>query len=378
MKPQNNMKMKMKRLISSNILAALMLLLATGSPGLAQTYSENKRIIRTFPTGPETRLDLSNKYGTVHIIPWKKDSVKITVDLTLKSSSLSKLEKLKKNVQFEFTGTRYYIVANSIFGTGGWNFFSDLRDLSGTIIPSKNEVKIDYTVQLPSGMNINITNKYGDIYIDDIKGSVNVNLSNGDIKANSLRGESSINLNFGNGMINELGNAKLNVAYADLEIGSAGQLNIESKSSKIRIQEVGILKTLSKRDKYTVSRIDNLFGESWFSDIWLYRMDEEINFNPKYGILKVDSIPDRFSFININTEFTDLNLVFSRTASYQLEIMKHNDVMLRLPDAYGELEVIDQEEEAVHLKGAVGPRHNTAVRVKLTAPKKCIISIQTR
>jgi hypothetical protein len=360
------------------ILAIPSILLATGIPVRAQSYSESQKIVRTFEAGPETRLDLSNKYGTVHVIPWKKDSVQISVELFIRSTSASRLEKLKKDIDFEFTGTSYYIIANTRFGIPGGNFFSDLKDLSGTIIPSKNEVNIDYTVMVPSGLNINITNKYGDIYIDDMKGSVSVNLSNGDIKANSLMGETSISLIFGNGIINQLSNARLNISYADIEIQKAGQLKIDSKSSKIRIREVEILKTVSKRDKYTVSRIGNLFGESWFSDIWLYRIDEEINYTPYYGALKVDSVPDNFSYININTEFTDLNLVFSKTASYQLEIFRHNDVVLRMPEEYGELEVIDQEEEAVHLKGMVGPAHNPSSRVRITAPKKCIINLQTR
>ncbi|MFC2115287.1 hypothetical protein ACFLTU_02340 [Bacteroidota bacterium] len=370
--------MKMKRLKFSKGFAVLGILLVSGIYAHAQTYSESQKIVRSFAAGPETRLDLSNKYGTVHIIPWKKDSVHIAIDLSIKSSNAAKLEKLKRNVDFEFTDTKYYIIANTIFGAKSNNFFSDLKDLSGTIIPTKNDVKIDYTVQVPSGMNINITNKYGDIYIDDMKGSVSINLSNGDIKANSLSGETNISLNFGNGIINELSNAKLNIAYADLEIHSAGQLRIESKSSKVRIHQVEILKTLSKRDKYVVSQIDNLFGESWFSDIWLYKMNEEINYSPNYGALKVDSIPEYFSFININTEFADLNMVFERSASYQLEILMHDNVILHLPDEYGELEIIDREEEAVHLKSMVGPTHNTAARVKISAPKKCIINIQTR
>jgi hypothetical protein len=370
--------MKMKRLKFSRQIAVLAILMAAGMFARAQTYSESQKIVRSFSAGSETRLDLSNKYGTVHIIPWKKDSVHIDIDLFIQSSSASKLEKLKRNVDFEFSDTRYYIIANTIFGSKGGNFFSDLKDLGGTIIPSKNDVKIDYTVHVPSHININITNKYGDIYIDDMKGSVSVNLSNGDIKANSLTGESNISLNFGNGIINELSNSRLNIAYADIDIQSAGQLNIESKSSKIRIREVDILKTLSKRDKYSIGRINNLFGESWFTDIWISKLGEEINYTPKYGAIKVDSIPVEFSFININTEFTDLNLVFNRSASYQLEIMKHTNAMLHLPEEYGDLEIIDQEEEAVHLKGMVGPGQNTAARVKITAPKKCIINIQSR
>jgi len=368
----------MQRLKFSKKLAVLSILLAAGMYLKAQTYSESQKILRTFPASHETRLDLSNKYGTVHIIPWDNDSVHIEVDLYIESSSTSKLEKMKKSVDFEFTDTRYYIKVNTVFGGKSGTFFSDLRDLGGTIVPGKNDVRIDYTVNVPSYLNINITNKYGDIYIDDLNGSVSVNLSNGDIKANSLTGETNISLNFGNGIIIELSNGKLNISYADIEIQKAGQLKIDSKSSKIRIREIDILRTVSKRDKYTVSDINMLYGESWFTDIWLYKMNEEINFNPKYGALKVDSIPDLFSFININTEFTDLSFAFSRRASYQLEILKHNNAILHLPDEYGELEVIDREEDAVHLKGMVGPTQNTASRVKITAAKKCIINIQTR
>jgi hypothetical protein len=353
----NSLKLKFSGYI---LLAASLSAVAPGAG--AQTYTDRQKIVRSFPANAETRLDLTNKYGTVQVIPWRKDSVHIEIDLFIESSSTSKLEKLKKSVDFEFTDTKYYITAYTNFGSKGVPFFSDLRE----IIPSKNQVKIDYTVHVPPGMNITLSNKYGDIYIDDMKGSVSVNLSNGDIKANSLTGESNISLNFGNGIINELNNAKLNIAYADIEIQKVKQLNIESKSSKIRIHEAGILKTVSRRDKYTVSRVDNLFGESWFSEIWLYRLNEEMNYSPKYGALKVDTISSGFSFINVNTENADL------------QMLKHVDVALQLPEEYGELEVIDQEEDAIHLKGVVGPFPNPSSQVKLKAPRKCIINIQLR
>ena len=344
----------------------------------AQIYSESRKIERSFPASSETRLDLSNKYGTIHVIPWRKDSVHIEIELYVKSSSNSKLDKIMKDIDFEFTDTRYYIVASTNFGNKYNTFFSDLRDISGSIIPSKNQVEINYTVHVPGSMNISMNNKYGDIYIDDMKGSVSINLSNGDLKANSLIGDVSISLNFGNGIVNELGNAKMNISYADIEIGKVNQLTIESKSSKIRLQEVEILKTNSRRDKYTISHIGNLFGESWFSDIWMNRMEEEINYSPKYGVLKVDTIPSGFSFIHINTEYTDLNLIFEKQASFMLEVMHHEQVVLRLPGDYEKLEVIDQDAETTHLKGMIGPDISSSSRVKISAPKKCIISIQNR
>lgn len=372
------MKMKPLNMKYNRIKFTLALLVIAGTIVSGQTYTESRKIERSFPASSETRLDLTNKYGTVQVIPWKKDSVYIEIDLYVKSGSNSKLDRIIRNIDFEFTDTRYYIVAETSFGNKYSTFFSDLKDISGTIIPSKNQVEINYTVHVPGSMNINIANKYGDIYMDDMKGAVSINLSNGDLKANSLIGDANISLNFGNGIINELGNARMNISYADIEIGKAGQLNIESKSSKIRLQEVNILKTNSRRDKYTVTHTGNLFGESWFSDIWLYHLGEEINFSPRYGVLKADTIPRDFSFINISTEYTDLTMHFDREASFLLEIMKHDQVILRMPEEYGELEVIDEEAEAVHLRGMIGRDANTASRVKITAPKKCIISLQNR
>jgi len=201
-------------------------------PGTAQTYSESKNIVRSFPVNPETRLDISNKYGKVHVMNWKKDSVRLEVELLVKSSNLDRLEKIMNEIDVEFTGTSYYIIANTRFGNTGNNFISDLIDLSGTVIPSKNQVEINYTVMAPSGLTVNLSNKFGNIYMDDMKGEVTISLSNGDIKINRLDGHADINLNFGNGVINSLNNAKLNLTYADIEIRHANQLAIVSKSSK--------------------------------------------------------------------------------------------------------------------------------------------------
>ena len=106
-------------------------LVAAGALIQAQIYSESKKIERSFPVSSETRLDLSNKYGTVHVIPWRKDSVHIEIDLFVKSSSNSRLEKIMRNIDFDFTDTRYYIIATTNFGNKYNTFISDLKGISG-------------------------------------------------------------------------------------------------------------------------------------------------------------------------------------------------------------------------------------------------------
>jgi hypothetical protein len=341
--------------------------------GTAQTYSESKKIVRSFPVNSETRLDISNKYGKVHVMNWKKDSVKLEVEISVKSSNLQKLEKIMDEIEIEFTGTSYYVIASTRFGNTGNSFITDLIDLSGTIIPSKNQVEINYTVMAPSGITINLSNKFGNIYMDDMKGEVTISLSNGDIKINKLDGQADININFGNGIINSLNNAKLNLTYADLEIRNANQLAIISKSSKIRVDKVGVLKTESGRDKYSISEINNLFGESYFSDLQIYKLNSEADFTLRYGDFTADTVADRFSYINLHSEYADIDLNFNREASYFLQVDQHPDGTFRIPDGLADIQKSNENPAEVRFTGRIG-NPGSESRVEIDAPKKCTIN----
>jgi hypothetical protein len=368
---------KMSWKFRKRALLILGIMALTAMSGLAQTYTESKKITRSFAANPETRLDVSNKYGRIHLIPWKKDSVKVVVDLNARSSSSKKLDKLMSDIDFEFTGTKYYIIASTNFGTKGTAFFSDLKELSESIIPSKNQVTIDYTVMVPSGMDVNVSNKFGDIFIDDLKGNVSVSLSNGDLKINRLEGESSINHHFGKGIINYINNGKLTLSYSDFEIVESQQLTIDSKSSEIRIDHVDILKTESRRDKYYVGQMNNLFGNSYFSDISVASLKDEVNYSPIYGDFRIDSVRTGFSYINLNSEYSDIRLIFNKSSSFYLDIDYHQDVILRLPADLGNFEKTNLDRERIRLSGMAG-RSESSKRVEISAPKKCIISISTR
>jgi len=370
-------KMKIMNTIFNGIFAALLGLAVLTNTGAAQTYAESKEIVRSFAVNPETRLDISNKYGKIQVIQWKKDSVRLEVEIAVKSSSMSKLDKIMDNIEIEFTGTNYYVIAKTRFGSTNNTFLNDLMDLSGAIIPSKNQVEINYTVMAPSNMTINLVNKFGDIFIDDMKGNVTINLSNGDIKINRLEGESNINVNFGNGTINYLNNAKLILTYADFEIRNAGQLSIVSKSSKIIINKVDIIKTESSRDKYSISEVNNLFGESYFSHLQIYKLNEEVNFTSRYGEFTADSVATDFSYINLHSEYADMNLTLSQMSSYFLEVSHHPEVILWIPEGFTNLEEENISSTEINITGRIG-NPNSSSRIEITAPKKCTVTINQR
>ena len=120
----------------------------------------------------------------------------------------------------------------------------------------------------------------------------------------------------------------------------------------------------------------NIFGDAYFSDIRITVLNEEVNFTPKYGDFKVDLVDEAFSYINLNSEYTDVRLVFSELASYSLDIIYHPEAIVRYPVEGSTVEVVDETDDYIRIRGQVG--ESNQARVKITAPKKCIITLDKR
>jgi hypothetical protein len=340
------------------LLTIILALLASPMGNLrAQTCSDTRRISQSYHVNKNTTVDITNKYGKIHVITWNKDSVRIEISRTVKTTSQEKLEKIKDNIDFDFTGTEYYVTVKTVFGNKYYNFFDEIKNLTESIFPSETQVTIDYVVMLPQNMNLKLDNRYGDVYADDLKGNITLSLSNGDLKVNRLEGMVDITLSMGEASINYLPEASLDLTYSEVMIRDAGKLNINTKLSKITIENASEVKLNTRRDDIHINSLEKLYGEGYFSDLWVLDFMKEASFKMKYGNLSLENISNEFSFINLDEEFTDVNLFFERDASYQLDI-SHKDTNVRYPKDISTVEekMMDEENKQMLVFGYVGKK----------------------
>ncbi len=347
-----------------------------GSLASAQHVSDSRSKKETFGVTPESTLEIENKYGTILIVPWDKDSVQITADIYLEAKSYSKLKSLKNDVRISFSSSRNYIIARTIIGDEGSRVVSELRALSNTL-GTGSVVEINYTVFMPQYMNLVLSNKYGDIYIDDINGDVDISLSNGVLKANSLTGNNSVELIFSKGAIRNLGNTSLTLSYADLELSHVSQLDLVGKSSELRIDTVGVMKIDSRRDGISLGEVEYLYGVSSFSDIKISTFIREADCNLKYGSFRIDNVRQEFSRINLDSDFTDILLYFKDNSAYLVDILYNEKAIVNLPGGNSGLETRKTGEEFYSVEGYVG-NNKTDKRLSIKADHKCYITISNR
>ncbi|MEJ2594601.1 MAG: hypothetical protein P8100_05635 [bacterium] len=297
----------------------LIVLLFSNNMGFSQTIEKSRSYTETFKTGPETEIEIINKYGDIHLIPWKKDSVRFEIEVMVRGTKQSKVDKSYDYIEIDFKDTKYYVIAQTLFA-GKSSFWSDVSDLTGAIFNSGTKTKIDYTVYLPARATLKVTNKYGNIYTTNHTGKVELRLSNGDLKAHHFAGPVSIESEFGDINVKKIDDGILAINYGECFIEEAGKISLTGKSSEFHIDNATTLNMDSRRDKLFLGSVDKLSGSTNFSLLELEEVAESLVLNAKYGDIDISGFSDKLQSFSIWTNDTDLTLHFTDDKQYEMDI----------------------------------------------------------
>jgi len=332
----------------------------------AQPYERSSEETHSFKVFDQTTLEVYNKYGNIHLFPWETDSVKIRIELNVKANKESKVDKIFEYINFEFSNTKYYIIARTQLKQKG-TFWSEVSDLANTLFSGNNKAQIDYYIYLPKDMQAKFENKFGNIYSTDHTGMFEVNISNGDFKANNISGYLDLDLSFGNATINSIETGKFIINYGELDLGKANELVLESKSSTLNIEKVGSLSVHSKRDKFKIDNLNTLTGETSFSYFTLKNFTSDLTMKTSYGEIKLEEINSNFKAIDLTSTYTDILFVLPKQATLSVDITHSEATGIIYPDKYNGLktESIDKKEDIVKTSGVIGNVSNPPNKIKV-------------
>jgi hypothetical protein len=335
----------------------------------AQSESEVHSFIRSASVEKETSLEISNKYGAIHITPWNKDSVLIRAEVKAFAPNQAKLKKMFDGVTINITESRYLIRAQTEFTQNINMLFESFKGMTSKLISYDSRVEINYYINIPDYINLKIENKYGDVYMEDNTGKVSISVSNGSFKANSLGKESSITLVFCDATINSIISGKIDASFSELTIGEAEDLSVNSISSRYEIKKAGFISSESRRDKFYIENVEILKGNSYFTDYKISNLKKEIDLTTMYGSINADFIEKRFEEISINSGYSDISLRFETGSSYNFDI-RHINSFLVLPDKdiKTEQKTLNEDKKELMTFGTAGKNPGTT-KVKIDATR---------
>ncbi|MEA3317800.1 MAG: hypothetical protein U9R54_07570, partial [Bacteroidota bacterium] len=234
--------MKTQILKKSIILVLINVLLLSSVYSANEEYS--KTLHKEYKADKNTLLVVENKYGEVNINNWDKNQIFIDVEITVEESKQEEAKELLKYITVNFSkeGNTIKAITNI-----------DSKFFKGSLFSFGNNAKefsIDYEIKTPKNINLNLENKYGDAFINEISGHVKLRIKYGNIRINKL----------------ERGNTKplnnLYLAYSNATIDDVNWLKTEVSYSKIEIEKSQALVAITKYSKMYFTKVSTLACES--------------------------------------------------------------------------------------------------------------------
>jgi hypothetical protein len=355
-----NQKMKKSVYKSGMLLSLAAIFLLTYS---LTAQEVTKEFHKEFKTGTGTTLEINNRYGHVDIQSWNQDQIVIDVKVTIQLSDRSRAEKLLSYIDVQFNEGEKLVSAKTLidekFNFSGWGGVS-------------RKFSIDYTVKMPVGNNLTLSNRYGNSDITTLSGLVNLDIRYGNLSVEKLtRGNekpiNKLNIAYGKAAIDEAGWLDLYCRYTkDVVITRCQALLLDSRYSGVKISETSSVVGETRYDKIEIEKIKNLVLQTGYTTINVGELTNKLDCEGSYSSLSVESIPAGFESVNVDVRYMEVKLGLSESANYNLDAhTSYAGIKFREEKFKHEKHIV--ENNSTTLTGVVGTEATPAAKVKISA-----------
>ncbi len=338
-------------IVKSYYKSVLFLILALVTNLMFGQSELRKEIKKTFDLSNGGALYLENKYGDVHISGWEKDAIQIEVNIEAKGKNESKAKELLDRLNPSIIATNRQIIIKSEIVKKETSFIN--RYINKIDPFKKANAIISYKIHLPKHAEIDVYNKYGDIFISNWKGKLKAEVEYGSINSKETLSNSKINIRHGDVNLETIINSTIKAKEALLSITFGKDLKINSNGSEINIGTMEGLDLTSNKDKIEINTVNGIFGSIEYSTVLFRNIENRINLDlnsAELKVLKLNKIPT----INISQTESEVYLNISET-NFAFNAKLEQGV-LRIPKTMKNIEsdVLDKRRKLREISASYG------------------------
>jgi len=180
-----------------------------------QLVEKIKTYSKSYSISGSDKITLDNQFGEMKINTWDKNEIRVDVRIEARGSTEELAQRILDNIFIEDSKT-----------SSGVSFLTKMKNQNMKWNNDKNKeykemgMKIDYTVNLPSGNPLSATNQFGPMSLPDYRGQVMLVSKFGSLTAGKLNDVKEVNVEFGEAKIESVNGGKLTVKFSKGEINN--------------------------------------------------------------------------------------------------------------------------------------------------------------
>lgn len=328
----------------------LVVLLTTNSYARKEEFI--KEISKSFDVDNNATLTLKNKFGLVHCENWEKNTISIKVSISVDATSQEKANSYFDKINISLNGTRSEVSAITEFGNNAFKNNSNIR--------------VDYLIYFPSSINVDISNKFGEVILDEVHGTSDISVAYGSLRVKRLLNENNkLKMSFSEDcFVGYLNNADVELKYSDLEVSEVSNISLETGFSELKIGTAEVITLDSGYDDLFVGIVKDIDIESDFSDMEIRNVKQRLVADYSYGDLNVKQMDKDFILIQLDNSFGEAKVGIEEGASFKLIAnIKMGD--FTFPENMAHLSVVDISFSSNKYEGIIGDDNSTKSKVIL-------------
>jgi hypothetical protein len=311
-----------------------------------------KEIKRNYPIGQFEKLYVENKYGNVRLVKSKGKQIEFVVEIRVSSSNSSAARNRIESIVIEFTDLQNELKAKTIFEELNESVF---RRWFGST-PEVNTT-VNYLIKCPDYLHLYIHNKYGDVYLPDLKGNVDLSLSYGNVQSGNLVGELNADVKYGNIKFVKIGNASIRSDYGKVDLLQAGHISLNLSYGRFHIEEIKNLECNSKYsnveigkggnvifngkyDKFKAKNLESFRTQNKYADFAIEMLNREAVFDVAYSKVSLDEFSSDSKKIEIAGKYNSIRIY--ATHAYFLQM----NTRFVSPSIRGNIHYLKNEQES--------------------------------
>lgn len=300
--------MKASAFNKAGLLVLILFFLINGAS--AQLEKVEKKIQKTHSTDQKFVVEINNKFGDISLTHWDKNEVSVEVIITAEASSKEKAEDILNKISVDIQESDGHVTYTTKIDD---NIHSN----------SKKKFDIHYIVHHPVYQTFILTNKYGNITMEELNGKLNVNLKYGNLKAKTLGFDDSkplseISVEYGNLDIDNCTWLKVIADYSNIDIDQSTALILVTKYTNADIAVNHALVADASYGNYKIGTIKSLILDGKYMNIEVGLLEKQLDLTVSYSAFKSATVSSEISKIQIVSKYTDVKIPVPGNVCYSI------------------------------------------------------------
>ncbi|MCK9220308.1 MAG: DUF4097 family beta strand repeat-containing protein [Bacteroidales bacterium] len=273
----------------------------------AKAHDEFTKLIKKeYAINQDAQITVNNRFGKIECTDWEKNAVSFEVKITVTAANQEEANKMFDRINIDFLDSPSQVSANTT--------------IKETRFHGKSNFSIDYKINIPVTVNLDLTNKFGDIFLNELQGKCRINIGYGDLEINKLdNSDNLLDIQFGDAKVKWIKGAVVILKYSEMDLDYAGSLRLNSKFSDLVARKIISLNVDLEGGKLNMDNSSAIDSRSKFSDLEIQRVEQSINLDIQYGSCEIHEMPAEYPDIKIVNKYGDVSITLNNKAKYILD-----------------------------------------------------------